>query len=593
MFLHFFRSGIKPLVFLFAFITLLAMTSQIAPAAEYYNNKSLSRVLASLAEQNPELLRLDGIARSIGKRRVWLVEVGRGAEQDRKTRPAMLLVAGIEGNDLVGSSIAVSWVKHLLEQYETDAEITKLLQTTTFYIVPRLNPDAAEHFFNELKCETSRNDKQVDDDHDGLIDEDGPEDLNGDGLITSMRIEDPEGEYILDPNDDRLLIKADPLKSEVGAWRYLTEGIDNDHDELWNEDGPGGVNFNRNFPYNFEFFASDAGVHQVSEAETRALADFVIDHPNIGIVLTYGAADNLLKTSEGAPPPERRKPMTAIDEDDAGYYKAMGELYRKALGLDKELEDTSCPGNFSDWMYFHRGRLSLAAKPWSPAIAVELSKVAEKKKQAEDEKDSESKPESEKKDLEKKPKDDKDKRNEKEREELKWFDEHAPQSFVKWHPIEHPDFPNQHVEVGGYSPFALTNPPAQMLEQITAKHADFLTIVAQRLPRIGVRKIESRHLGQSVYEVKIQVENTGFLPTSLGHGQTTREIYPTRLVIELDGELFLSGARITNLPTISGSGDMVELRYVIYAPGRKKIDFEIISMLAGQIEATINLEKNK
>ena len=588
MSLHFFRFGIKPFVFLFAFISLLTMAAQIAPAAEYHNNKSLARHLASLAEQNPDLVRVAGIARSIGKRKVWLVEVGKGAEQDRKTRPAMLVVAGIKGNDLIGSSIAVSWIKHLLEQYETDAEITKLLQTTTFYVVPQLNPDAAEHFFNEPKCETSRNDKPVDDDHDGLMDEDGPEDLNGDGLITSMRIEDPEGEYILDPNDDRLLIKADPLKSEVGAWRYLTEGIDNDHDELWNEDGPGGVNFNRNFPYNFKFFASDAGVHQVSEPETRALADFVIDHPNIGIVLTYGAADNLLKTPESAPPPDHRKPMTGIDEDDAGYYEAMGELYRKTLGLDKELEDASCTGTFSDWMYFHRGRLSLAAKPWSPAIAVELSKANEKKTQAEDEKDAESDSEDEKKDKEKKP-EDADERNEKEREELKWFDENSPQAFVKWQAIEHPDFPNQRVEVGGYSPFALTNPPARMIEQIAAKHADFLTIVAQRLPRIGIRKIETRHLGQSVYEVKIQVENTGFLPTSISQGQTTREVYPTRLIIELDDKFFLSGTRITNIPLILGSGGMEELRYIIRSSGRKKINFELISVLAGQVTGTIEL----
>jgi len=584
MSLHFFRFAIKPLVFLFAFISLLTMAVKVAPAADYHNNKSLARHLASLAEQNPDLVRVDGIARSIGKRRVWLVEVGKGAEQDRKTRPAMLVVAGIEGNDLIGSSIAVSWIKHLLEQYETDAEITRLLQTTTFYVVPRLNPDAAEHFFNEPKCETSRNDKPVDNDHDGLMDEDGPEDLNGDGLITSMRIEDPEGEYILDPNDDRLLIKADPLKSEVGAWRYLTEGIDNDHDELWNEDGAGGVNFNRNFPYNFEFFASDAGVHQVSEAETRALADFVIDHPNIGIVLTYGAADNLLQNPESVPPSPHRKPMTGIDEDDAGYYEAMGELYRKTLGLDKELEDTSCPGTFSDWMYFHRGRLSLAAGPWSPALAVELSKAAEKK-----EKDPESERKKSNERMDKEDKDDADNRNAKEREELKWFDEHAPQAFVKWQAIEHPDFPNQHVEVGGYSPFALTNPPARMIEQIAAKHADFLTIVAQRLPRIGIRKVETRHLGRSVYEVKIQVENTGFLPTSISQGQTTREVYPTRLIIELDDKFFLSGTRITNIPLIMGSGGMEEIRYIIRPSGRKKINFEVISALAGQLTGTIEL----
>ncbi|GAI15999.1 unnamed protein product, partial [marine sediment metagenome] len=78
--------------------------------------------------------------------------------------------------------------------------------------------------------------------------------------------------------------------------------------------------------------------------------------------------------------------MTAIDKEDLGYYKVMGELYREAIGLSKELEGTSQPGTFSDWMYFHRGRLSLASRPWSPAIAVELSKSAEKDDNARQEK---------------------------------------------------------------------------------------------------------------------------------------------------------------------------------------------------------------
>ncbi len=590
------RPAVRPLWFLFISIALVTMALPAVRAAQYYDDKSLERHLESLAERNPGLVRVESVARSMGGRKVWLIEAGKGTKQERKARPAMLVVAGIEGNDLIGSAAAVAWIEHLIEKYAEDAEAARLLKTTTIYVIPRLNPDAAEQFFVRPQLETPLNDKPVDDDHDGLVDEDGPEDLDGDGLITWMRIEDPQGEYILDPKDGRLLMKADHLKGEVGSWRYLAEGIDNDHDERWNEDGPGGVNFNRNFPYDYKFFAPDAGVHQVSQVETRALADFVIEHPNIGIVVTYGAADNLSKTPKGASPAERRKPMTAIDEEDVGYYKAMGESFRKALGLDKELEGASLPGSFSDWMYFHRGRLSLAARAWSPAVAVELSKAAEKKEktpqEAAEEKQeqaAESKPQEGDEGSEKKAGKDEDKRNEQERKELKWFGEHAPDAFVEWRPIEHPDFPNQRAEAGGYRPFALTNPPAEMIEQVTGKHADFLTIAAKRLPRIGVRKIETRHLGRSVYEVKIQVENTGFLPTLLAHGQTTREIHPTRLVMKLDDELILSGTRITNLPAIRGSGGMAEVRYIIRAGDRKKVDFEVVSMLAGRDEGTIEL----
>jgi hypothetical protein len=596
MSLNIFRLSARLFCFVLIGVTMLAVGLPRARGAEYYDNKSLGRRLTYLAEQNSALMRIDSIAQSMRKHKVLLVELGKGTRQDRQTRPAMLVVAGIEGNDLIGSSIAVAWIEHLVEQYQDDTEIAKMLQTTTIYIVPRLNPDAAEHFFADLKVETSTNDKPVDDDHDGLLDEDGPDDLNNDGLITWMRIEEPEGEYILDPKDNRLLLKADNLKSEVGAWRYLPEGVDNDHDEQWNEDGPGGVNFNRNFPFNYKFFAEDAGVHQVSEAETRALADFVVKYPNIGIVMTYGSADNLLKAPKGAAPPGRREPMTEIHEDDVGYYRVMGELYRKTLGLDKELDGASVPGSFSDWMYFHRGRLSLAAKPWSPAIAIELSKATEKEDEEPEEKaedqeqqDSESKSEENNNHPDKDAKKDEDKRNEQERKELKWFDEHAPGAFLKWQPIEHPDFPGRRVEVGGCCPFSLTNAPAEMVGEIAAKQADFLTKAAQKLPRIGVRKVECRHLGRSVYEVKIQVENTGFLPTVLEHGRTTREIYPTRLVMELDNESFLSGSRITNLPSIRGSGGMVELRYIVRAPEQQKIDFEVISMLAGKVRSSIEL----
>ncbi|MCP4611989.1 MAG: hypothetical protein GY845_25085 [Planctomycetes bacterium] len=584
-----FQLKVKLYIFMLVIIGLLTIQTGTARPATYSDYKTLRKHLVSLAKQEPDLVRVDSIAQSIDKRKIWVAEVGKGAEENRKKRPAIMVVAGIEGNDLTGSSIALSWLEQLTKQYRSDTKIAELLETTTIYIIPRLNPDAAEHFFIEPKLETSANNKPVNDDHDGLMDEDGPEDLNEDGLITWMRVEDKEGDYILDPADKRLLIEADRLKGEIGAWRYLSEGVDNDHDEAWNEDGPGGVNFNRNFPYNYEFFAPDAGVHQVSEPQTRALAEFIIEHPSIGIIITYGAADNLLKTPESEPAPGRRKPRTAIDEEDLGYYKIMGELYREAIGLNEELEAASCPGTFSDWMYFHRGRLSLASRPWSPAVAVELSNSADKE---EKDKENETKENDREKDDEDSQKD-KDDRNKTERSELKWFDEHAPQSFIQWQPIEHPDFPGRKVGVGGYAPFSLTNPPENMVEEIVGKHTDFLMTIIQHLSRISIRKIETKHLGQGTYDIEIQVENTGFLPTSLAQGQTTREVYPTRLVIELDDEHFLSGTRITTLPVIPGSGGMVEARYIIHAPDRKTIDFEIISMLAGQVEGAINLEKSR
>ncbi len=561
-------------------------------ALEYPSNPALTAKLQALAQEHHELVHLKALAHSLSKQEVWLVELGAGQEADRLQRPAMLLVAGIEGNDLAGTVSALAWVEHLAGQFEKKEPIRRLLNTTTIYVCPRLNQDAAEHCFTHPHQEQLVSNRPVDDDHDGLVDEDGPDDLDGNGLITQMRVKDPEGDYILDPNEPRLLIKADQAKGETGVWRLLTEGRDNDHDEAWNEDGPGGVNFNRNFPYDYRFFAADSGAHQVSEAETRALADFVVAHPNIGIVFTFGAADNLTQTPKGEPGGKR--PPKAIHEDDLPFYRELGHAWREALGLKKELNGGSEPGTFSDWMYYDRGRNSLAARAWSPSLQLELAKAAKEKAEAEKEvgqaepkaraaSESKSKPAAEKK------KSSDDNRNAEDRAFLKWLDENAPGAFLPWKAFQHPDFPGKQVEIGGFAPFVRSNPPENLLPELTVKHAKFLTELAGNLPRIGIRQAKAKHLGSGIYEITVQVENTGYLPTSLAQGQVTDEVYPTRVVLKLDPKAFLSGRRTTPLETIDGSGGMREVRYTVHVKGQGKVDIEVISMLGGTAQATIEL----
>ena len=43
-----------------------------------------------------------------------------------------------------------------------------------------MNPDAVERYFAPCQIETRVSDREFDDDHDGRVDEDGPEDLNDD-----------------------------------------------------------------------------------------------------------------------------------------------------------------------------------------------------------------------------------------------------------------------------------------------------------------------------------------------------------------------------------------------------------------------------
>jgi len=371
----------RHILFLSVILAVAASLSGNALAVEgkYHSAAELDEFLADLSETHPDLVRLDSAAKSIEGHDIWIVEIGRGEKTEMSTRPAMLVVAGLEGNHLVGTELALAFLDHLTSLYPADEKVKDLLESATIYVFPRLNPDGAERYFMAPRKDQPKTVKPTDDDHDGLTDEDGPDDLNGDGLITWVRVEDSDGEHVPDEKDGRLMVKAKPEKGQRGVWRYFTEGWDNDSDEKFNEDGLGGVNFNMNFPFNYNFFDSGAGVHQVSESETRVLADFMIARQNIGLIFTFSMADNLTKTPE-AGKREGRKPATKVNPDDLAYFKQLGKQYRETLGIEKELTGSNVPGSFVDWMYFHRGRMSLATKGWSPEMQVALAKAEEDEK---------------------------------------------------------------------------------------------------------------------------------------------------------------------------------------------------------------------
>ncbi len=63
-----------------------------------------------------------------------------------------------------------------------------MLDEQVVYVVPRLNPDRAEAMFARVRYGRRRYTWAFDDDNDGRVDENSREDLNGDGMITVMRL---------------------------------------------------------------------------------------------------------------------------------------------------------------------------------------------------------------------------------------------------------------------------------------------------------------------------------------------------------------------------------------------------------------------
>lgn len=264
--------------------TLMTRPTLAADLNTYHSYEQMTARLESMAKAHSEVMTLTSLIESDALRqaqdttRVWLVRISGG---DADQLPAIFILGGVEGSDLVGSELCLHFIDTLLRGYGTNDSLTQLLDTTTFYIIPRVNPQASEAYFQSPQVERHINREPHDLDRDGATNEDGPDDLNGDGLITLMRITDPTGEWLPDPDVPHLLRKADPTKGESGIYRLLSEGVDNDGDGQWNEDAVGGVNFNQNFTYHYQFFKPGAGAYQMSAAESRAVAEFAFSHANV------------------------------------------------------------------------------------------------------------------------------------------------------------------------------------------------------------------------------------------------------------------------------------------------------------------------
>jgi hypothetical protein len=249
---------------------------------EKLNYQSPAEVISSLKKlvsAHPGECRLSSIGKSHGGLDIYLLEIAAGKNKVKpENRQSVLVVANSEGKHLPGTEAALEMAETILSAYEEDKDWTDFLNERTIYIIPVLNPDAASAYFSSPRLERTYNQHPVDEDNDGLTDEDGPEDLNGDGLITMMRVKSPEGRWIVDPGEPRLMRQADPKKGEKGEYLLYTEGKDSDGDGEINEDGPGGVEINRNFLHDFEYYNKRAGLYPGSESETQAVLRFMFDH---------------------------------------------------------------------------------------------------------------------------------------------------------------------------------------------------------------------------------------------------------------------------------------------------------------------------
>ncbi len=485
------------------------------------------------AERYPELVDVYEVAQSLEGKPILQATV-----TNKKTGPATDKPAAFfEGNRHSGevtSAESVLWLmQHVLDGYGSDPEITRLLDTRALYFRPKNNPDGSGLYLHTAQSNRSTN-RPMDNDGDGLLDEDPADDLNGDGVILQVRYRprpgtDDQATMVTDERDPsgRLLRRA--RAEEEAEWVVAREGLDNDGDGRVDEDGVGGLDLHRNYVENWRpmpgrdrtgrgYTQGGSGEYPLSEIETRSVVLFLLENPNVSVANTMDTAVPMhLRAPSTSPGPERMYPedlayyeyFDSVGVSITGYPWA-GDVYHDYSTRNRDADPMSGSplfGHSPDFGYWYYGAIWYGDELWNGGDFPDLNGDGE-----EDDLDA-----------------------------LLWDDAHNNGlAFREWSSFDHPTLGP--VEIGGWHPkfFSQNSPPGD-LEKWARNQGLFNLTMAQHLPLLEMDQVQLRQVGRegdlTTYDVTVTWRNAGGLPTALRQARLVKMVREDRAVLEFDREL--------------------------------------------------------
>jgi Zinc carboxypeptidase len=507
----------------------------------YSNFAQQTTRINELPKFYPQFVKIRSLIKTAGGKDIWQITIGTG---NTETKPAIVVVGGVEGNYLIGMELALGFAENLLQGSAADS-IKALLNKTTFYIFPNLSPDAMEQYFAPLKYERQGNATVTDDDRDGKTNEDGFDDLDGNGQITMMRVESPVGDYKTNPDDPRSLVKADGSKGEKGKYILYTEGTDNDKDNYFNEDGEGGVWFNKNFTYKHPSFTQGSGEFAASEIETRALLDSLFERFNVYAVVSFGSNNNLSTPFAYNATAATAPIVTGWQQADVKVDSMVSDLYNKTVSMKDAPKTTAAGGDFLSWAYYHYGRYSFSTPGWWVPKTKPDSTKGEKAFTVDDATAN----------------------------YLRWAKHDSiSNTFTEWKTIQHPDFPNQKAEVGGVDPFVLINPPYWLVRDLVKKHTDFLIKLAAYQPELDIINIKTEKVGSGLTRITLDIINKGAFASHSKIGERSYWVKRINVKVNSSGnQSVISGKKIQTLASLEGYSSQ-QLSWLIKGSGKLTIE---------------------
>jgi hypothetical protein len=523
----------------------------------------------------PKFVKVNVIGRSFEGRDVIAVTINNPDTGPDLSKAAMLIEANVHGNEIQGGEICLYTVWYLMENYGRLDQVTRLVNERVFYIIPTINPDGRQYFFESPSASARSGHVPTDDDSDYQFDEDKPDDLNGNGVVEQMRKYLPgKGNYRLSATDPRVM-EAVPF-GEKGDYIMLgSEGIDNDHDGRVDEDDAGGYDGNRNYPFDWQpnYIQSGAMDYPTQLPETKAEVDFIFAHPNISGVQSYHNNGGMILRGPGA------EAVGDYPASDIRAYDELGRTGERILPFYRYIVIWSglytVHGGFIDWTNDGMGILSFSNELWSGEQYFTSPELKEQQK---------------------------DPNSPIATQKSRYFFNDKVEfgaQFMEWNKFNHPQFGE--VEIGGtWRKFTSRVPPRFMNEELCHRNMAFTLVQAAEMPMIRMGEATAEKIGGDVYRLFVDIANPKVAPTILERVAPNGVIRPDLLTLDGKNVEIISASWIGDeetykmKPTITQFIDQKNLKRIMLRNGLAgKTARTIMYIVKGSGEVTVKYDSVK
>ncbi|MEM9383122.1 MAG: M14 family zinc carboxypeptidase [Planctomycetota bacterium] len=513
-----------------------------APGKGYHGFDDVWRLVRAWSNADPERVRLLDAGTSAGGLAVPALSFGSApaaAKSAAQTRRSILLVGGLDGRSQSGAEAVLHTAHALLRQLDhlsVDLEVVA---------IPWASPDGLARV-HAGESRSGRDATPVDDDEDGRVDEDGGDDIDGDGLVLEMLLPDPDGQWVR-AEDPRFLRPARP--GDGPRFRRTVEGRDDDGDGAFNEDGAGGIAMDRQFPSYWTSPGDDggAGPRPLGAPVAHRLADLVLQRDVVVAFVFQGDHGGV------AFPRAIERAQEGAGSDDVHRRIALGFMRSTGRRSETWARPEDKGGRAIDWMNNVLGVTAMEVAVWGPGVCgcdgrplAELAVDAQRIDHSGHA-------------LLRGPALD--------RTQARWAhwvdDVRGGAGFVDWHPV---DLGGGLVGwVGGWEPRTVTDPPEDLLPDALRGIPAYVQNVVAGLPRLSVELLRVERSGELV-EIDARITNRGSLPTSMGD---TAHARPGDIVVTLDAACdaaILAGDPEVEVGALGGHEISDTLRWVVAAP---------------------------